>query len=138
MATDQSREVARRFTEEVWRGQLDALDALLDGEFTDHDPQPEQRPGPEGYKQMATDFFRAFPDLRASNQDVIAEGDKLVVRWNAEATHTGELMGIAPTGKQVRLRGIEILRIRDDRIVERWGEFDAMGMMEQLGFIPSQ
>ncbi|MDP9176769.1 MAG: ester cyclase [Gemmatimonadota bacterium] len=138
MATDQSREVARRFTEEVWRGQLDALDGLLDGEFTDHDPQPGQRPGPEGYKQMAADFFRAFPDLRASNQDVIAEGDKLVVRWNAEATHTGELMGIAPTGKQVRLRGIEILRIRDGRIVERWGEFDAMGMMQQLGVIPSQ
>lgn len=138
MATHQSREVARRFTEEVWRGQLDALDALLDGEFTDHDPQPGQRPGPEGYKQMAADFFRAFPDLRASNQDVIAEGDKLAVRWNAEATHTGELMGIAPTGKHVRLRGIEILRIRDGRIVERWGEFDAMGMMQQLGVIPSQ
>ncbi len=78
----------------------------------------------------------AFPDLRVKNEDVIVEEDKVAVRWTARGTHNGQLMNIPPTGKQVTLKGIDILRIDNGRIAERWGEFDALGMLSQLGVIP--
>ena len=84
---------------------------------------------------MVGAFRAAFPDLRVKNEDVIAEGDKVVARWTARGTHNGALMNIPPTGKQVTLKGIDVLRIEGGKIVERWGEFDALGMLHQLGVI---
>ena len=70
------------------------------------------------------------------NEDIIVEENKVVARWTARGTHAGALMNIPPTGKQVTLKGIDILRNEDGKIVERWGEFDALGMLQQLGVIP--
>ncbi len=130
---EENKEIARRLTEEVWRGKLDVIGDLLAAEFVDHDPSPGQGPGVEGYREMVRTYYAAFPDLRATNQDVIAEGDRVALRWTATATHQGELMGIPPTGKEVTLKGIDILRTSGGRIVERWGEFDALGLLRQLG-----
>jgi steroid delta-isomerase-like uncharacterized protein len=110
---------------------------MLSDDFVDHDPAPGQGPGRNGYAQMAAAFFSAFPDLRVQNHDVIVEGDKAVARWTADGTHRGELMGIPATGKRVRLKGIDVIRATNGKIVERWGEFDALGMMQQLGVIPA-
>ncbi len=133
-----SKSIADRFTEDLWdRGNLNIADEILSASFVDHDFVQGQTPGMEGYKQMVGAFRSAFPDLRVRNEDVIEEGNKVVVRWTANGTHNGQLMQIPPTGKKVSLKGVDILRIENDKIVERWGEFDALGMLSQLGVIPS-
>ena len=132
------KSIAGRFTEDLWdRGNLNIADEILSASFVDHDFVQGQTPGMEGYKQMVGAFRSAFPDLRVRNEDVIEEGNKVVVRWTANGTHNGQLMQIPPTGKKVSLKGVDILRIENDKIVERWGEFDALGMLSQLGVIPS-
>jgi steroid delta-isomerase-like uncharacterized protein len=138
MPTAESRELARRFTEECWdQSDVAVLDALMAPDFLDHDPVPGQAPGREGYKQMAASFFGAFSNFRVRNEDVIAEGDKAVLRWTARGRHTAPLMGIPATGRDVTLRGIDVIRVERGRIVERWGEFDTYGMLQQLGVIPA-
>ena len=138
MPTAESRELARRFTEECWdRSDVAVLDELMAPDVVDHDPVPGQGPGREGYKQMAASFFDAFSDFRVRNQDVIADGDKAVLRWTARGRHTAPLMGMPATGREVTLRGIDVLRVANGRIVERWGEFDLYGMLQQLGALPA-
>ena len=93
--------------------------------------------GPEGAKETAKMYRNAFPDVQLSIEDQVAEGDKVVTRWIGSGTHQGEMMGIAPTGNQVRVDGMTISRIEDGKIVEEWEIYDALGMMQQLGAIPS-
>lgn len=134
---ENGRTMARRFTEELWdKGELAVADEIIVPDFVDHDPVSGQIAGLQGYKEMVGAFRAAFPDLRVKNEDVIVAEDKVVVRWTARGTHNGQLMNIPPTGKQVALKGIDILRLDNGRIAERWGEFDALGMLSQLGAIP--
>ena len=114
---------------------MSVADEIIAPDFIDHDPVSGQGSGLEGYKEMVGAFRAAFPDLRVRNEDVIAEGDKVAVRWTARGTHGGALMDIPPTGRQVTLKGVDVLRIERGKIVERWGEFDALGMLQQLGVI---
>ncbi len=93
-------------------------------------------PGLDGTKQALTMWRAAFPDLTVTAEEMIAEGDKVAVRTVVRGTNSGEFMGMPATGKQVTMTGIEILRIADGKVVERWGELDMMGMMQQLGVIP--
>jgi steroid delta-isomerase-like uncharacterized protein len=79
----------------------------------------------------------AFPDTRMTIEDEIAEGDKVVIRWTIRGTHKGEYMGIAPTGKEVTVTGISVYRIERGKIVEDWSNNDMLGMLQQLGAIPS-
>lgn len=135
-ASENGRTIARRFTEDIWdKRQLDVTEEIMASDFVDHDPVSGQKAGRDGYKEMVGLFLAAFPDLRVKNEDVIVEGDKVVLRWTAHGTHNGQLMNIPATGKQVTLKGIDIVRIENGRIVERWGEFDALGMLSQLGVI---
>ncbi|MCA1602126.1 MAG: ester cyclase [Acidobacteria bacterium] len=135
--SEDGRTVVRRFIEELWdKRELAVADEIIAPDFTDYDPVSGQKPGLGGYKEMVGAFLAAFPDLRVKSEDVIAEGDKVVVRWSARGTHSGALMNIPATGKQVTLKGVDILRITGGKIVERWGEFDALGMLHQLGVIP--
>jgi predicted ester cyclase len=90
----------------------------------------------EAYRQFGSQYFSAFPDLQITPKDLVAEGDKVTMRYDWRGTHRGELMGIAPTGKQVRTSGISILRIANSKIVEQWDNFDNLGMLQQLGVIP--
>ena len=78
----------------------------------------------------------AFPDMQATIEDMIAEGDKVAVRYTGTGTHKGELMGIPATGKQIAVTGIEIIRIAGGKMVERWEAFDNLSFMQQLGVIP--
>lgn len=91
----------------------------------------------EGTKAFTGMYRSAFPDTKMTIDLQIAEGDKVTTRWTAHGTHKGELMGIPATGKQVTITGVGIDRIAGGRIVETWGEFDLMGMMQQLGVVPS-
>jgi predicted ester cyclase len=82
-------------------------------------------------------FLSAFPDTKMTIEDQLAEGDKVTTRWTATGTHTGELMGIPATGKAVTVTGFDITRYSGGKSVEHWGQFDQMGMMQQLGVIPT-
>jgi predicted ester cyclase len=92
--------------------------------------------GPEVQKRLI-DFYRsAFPDVRMEIEDMVAEGDRVVVRWKGTGTHTGELMGVPPSGKPAVVTGVFINRVVDGKLVEGWTSFDALGMMMQIGAIP--
>jgi steroid delta-isomerase-like uncharacterized protein len=136
---EENKTIARRFNEEVWgRGDEAALEELLDPDFVDHDALPGQSPDREGHRQILAAFRSAFPDLSVTTEDVVAEGDKVVSRWTARGTHQGDLMGIAPTGNGVTIKGIDVLRIAEGRISERWSQFNDLEVMQQLGAIPKQ
>ena len=138
MAEEQNKTIARRFNEEVWgRGDEAALEELLDPNFVDHDALLGQSPDRVGHKQILAAFRSAFPDLNVTTEDTVAEGDTVVTRWTARGTHRGELMGIAPTGKEVAIKGIDVLRIAGGRMVERWAEYNDLELMQQLGVVPS-
>jgi steroid delta-isomerase-like uncharacterized protein len=137
MAEAQNKTIARRFNEEVWgRGDQAVLEELLDPDFVDHDALPGQAPGREGHKQILAAFHSAFPDLNVTTEDIVTEGEKVVSRWTARGTHHGELLGIAPTGNGVTIKGIDVLRVAEGRIVERWSQFNSLEMMQQLGAVP--
>jgi len=93
--------------------------------------------GPEEFKQFLSLYLTAFPDARFTVEDDLAEGDLVVSRSTLCGTHQGEFMGIPPTGKPVTVTGIAIDRIVGGKFVEGWLNFDALGMLHQLGVIPA-
>ena len=134
-----NKAIARRIYDECFnKGNLNAVDELLSGDFVTRTPHPGGLPpGREGFKQTVAALRSAFPDFEVSVEDMIADGDKVVARAVARGTHDGEFMGLPPTGKQVTVSLIDIFRMEDGRLAERWGVFDAMGLTEQLGAIPA-
>ena len=131
-------EIARRFGADVWgRGDTAAVDELFAADVVDHNAFPGQPPGAEGVKQIVALFRAAFPDLQITNEEILADAERAVLRWSARGTHQGELAGIPATGKQVRMTGIDILRIADGKVVERWGEYNSLELMQQLGVVPA-
>ena len=138
MLEEENKTFVRRFYEEVWgKGNLDVADELYAENFVDHNPvDPDLPSGIEGFKQMVPMFRTAFPDMQFTIEDLIAKGDKVVSRLSIRATHKGEFMGIPPTGKQASITGIDIIRIVDGKMVERWGEVDMLRLMQELGVVP--
>ena len=137
MSAEENKAIARRLFEGVWnQGKLDVADEILAADYVFHAPVPREVRGPEGFKQFVSMYRTAFPDVQYTIEDQIAEGDKVVTRWTCTGTHTGELMGIPPTGVQVTVTGIVIGRIAGGKIVEDWGNWDALGMLQQLGVVP--
>ena len=138
MPAEENKEVMRRFISEVMEKKNPAaVDEFIAADYIEHSPIPGFAEGVEGMKQMMGMFFGAFPDLHMQVEDVIAEGDKVVMRLKTEGTHQGEFMGIAATGKQVSFEEIHMMRIANGKMVEHWGIEDNMTMMQQMGIIPS-
>ena len=116
---------------------ISAFEAYFSTNLKDHALPPGIPEGFEGRKMFYSAFLAAFPDLHVHIEDTLAEGDKLVTRWSAHGTHEGELLGIPPTGKQVSVGGTAIDRFENGQSVEHWEIFDQVGLMQQLGVIPS-
>ena len=137
-AVSANKEIVRRVVEGVWRDRNFAIvDDLVAADYVGHDPtQPGPIQGREGFKQFAAMYQTAFDDALVTIDDQIAEGDQVVTRWTGRGTHTGELMGIAPTGKEVTVSGMTISRLADGKIAEEWELMDALGMLVQLGAVP--
>jgi steroid delta-isomerase-like uncharacterized protein len=131
--------ITRQMIEEVFnKGRLDLIGELIAPEFVGHDPAlPQDIAGPEGQREVVGSYRTAFPDLEVTIDDQIAEGDRVVTRWTARGTHTGDLWGIPGTGKQVTVTGTSIDRNKDGRIVETWSQWDVLGLMQQLGVVPA-
>ena len=128
-----NKQIVRRFSDELWgQGNLAVADDVLAMDLIEHNPLPGQGAGREGHKQVVALFRSAFPDLQVTTEDVLEEEDRVALRWKAEGTHHGDLMGLAPTGKRVTLTGIEILRVSGDKIVERWAEDNGQAVLAQL------
>lgn len=137
MSAKENKALVRRIYEELWQeGNMDAIDKYYAADVVNHGAPPDLPPGREGFKVYAGMLTSAFSDSDVTIEDQIAEGDRVVTRWSSKGIHTGEFLGVPATGKQVTVRGIGIERIADGQVAEEWGEFDAMGLMQQLGVLP--
>ena len=137
MSTEDNKTLVRRFYEDAFNQRnLALVDELCSTTHVFHNP-PTTLHGREEFKQLLSVYLTAFPDARFTVEDEIAEGEKVTSRYTFRGTHQGELMGIPPTGKQVTVTGIIINRIAGGQSVEGWLNFDALGMLQQLGVVPS-
>jgi steroid delta-isomerase-like uncharacterized protein len=131
-----NKDVARRYYQAVLnRGDVDALDELAAPNYLEHDPLPGRGTGRDGLKDRVRMLRSAFGQ-QFTLEDVIAEGDKVVVRWTGSGKHEGEFMGIPPTGKSFTIAGIDIHRIQDETMAEHWHVVDQLSLLQQLGIIP--
>ena len=138
MSKEQNSAATRRWLERGFNGRdLAEFDRYFKPDLVNHELPPELPPGVEGTKMMASLFFTAFPDIVVTVEDLLANDDRVVVRWSARGTHLGDLMGVPPTGIGVSITGIAIDRFEDGRSVEHWEIFDQLGLMQQLGVIPA-
>lgn len=129
---------SRRIFEEVWNRRNPAIiDELMAPDYIHHDVLSPEAFGLDGYKQFAGRYLSAFPDLHMTIHDEVVAGDRIVTRWTATGTHNGDLPGLPRTGKKVSVTGITIARLSNGKFVESWNNWDAFGMLRQLGAIPS-
>lgn len=137
MSIEENKENARRAVEEVLnKGDLSLADELVDANYIGHQSGLPDFKGPEGFRQFMTMMRTAFPDIHLTIEDTVAEGDKVVMRYTGRGTHKGDLMGIAPTGKQITITGMVISRHVGGKQVEAWVAMDQLGMLQQLGVAP--
>jgi steroid delta-isomerase-like uncharacterized protein len=136
---DQNRTLVRRYYEVLWNeGKLELIDELFSSDYVNHDPMhPEVPPGPAGARQIVDLYRGAFPDSTFRIEDLISEDDRVVTRWSVTGTHTGALLGLAPTNKRVTVTGITLSRIANDKVAETWANWDNLGLMQQLGAVPA-
>jgi predicted ester cyclase len=133
---DENKRVVRRLMEELFSaGRIEVADELIAEGYVEHAPLPGQEPGLRGLKRALPRFWAAFPDFRLSIDDIIAEGDRVVVRSTATATHRGAFCGVPPTGLRVRWTAIDIIRLADGKQVEHWGNQETLEVLHQLNHL---
>jgi steroid delta-isomerase-like uncharacterized protein len=132
---EKNKAFIQAYTEDFWnKHNIAAFEKYYTTDFIMHFANGDQNS--EQYKGLCQAYFTAFPDLHITTDDLVAEGDKVTKVWTANSTHNGEFMGIPATGKRIVVKGIEVFRIADGKIVEVWASMDNLGMMQQLGVIP--
>src|SRR6516165_1352428 len=134
--TEQNKAIVREFIEGLFtKGDLGAVDTYLAEDFVNRDPPFGAASDREGMRGAGAMFRAAFPDWHSDIYHLVGEGDLVVEQFTASGTQQGEIMGVPATGRTVTLRGIQVFRIRDGRIVERWGRLDDLGLLSQLGLV---
>lgn len=132
--TQDKKVIIKRFYDEVINERnLELLDELTTPDFIEHEEVAGVASGREGAKQFFSMVQSAFPDFRMNVEDIISEGDKVVVRSKLTGTHKGEFMGVPATGKSISVSVIDIVLFSEGKVAEHWGVTDTGGMMEQLG-----
>ncbi len=135
--TDANKKIVRSFIDRLFsEGDLTAVDEYLSQDFLNHDPPFGASADRAGMRESASAFRAAFPDWHSELHLLFAEDDLVAEVFTASGTHQGEVMGVAPTGQGVSLRGINVFRVRDGSISERWGRLDDLGFLQQLGLAP--
>lgn len=136
--SEQYKTAARNFIEKgLNQKDLSAFETYFSPDLTDHALPPGLPSGLEGRKIFASALLAAFPDLQVAVEDLVAEGEKLVTRYSVRGTHKGDLMGIPATGKEISITGIAIDRFENGQSVEHWEIIDQLGLMQQLGVVPT-
>jgi predicted ester cyclase len=137
MINDDNKSLVRRFYDEALNARrLDAIDELALADYIEHEPLPGQRDGLVGLKDRASMLIEGLTSTFTIH-DVIAEGDRVVVRWSNAGTHSREFLGIPPTGRSFDFAGIDIYRIENGRMAEHWHVVDQLTMLQQLGLLPA-
>jgi steroid delta-isomerase-like uncharacterized protein len=132
-----NKAIIRRYRQAHNQNDMAALDQIVAADLITHSQLPNVPAGREGGKMVHQGSLAAFPDGKTTTDDLIAEGDKVVERFTLVGTHKGDFMGIPASGKSVRVTGMSIFRIANGKIVEHWGENDAMSLLIQLGVLPA-
>jgi len=136
---EQAKVLVLRHHDEVWtRGNIDVVDEIFAPDFVGHHPGQPDWVGPDAVKQAVVNARAAFPDFAEHVEDVIVEGDRVVTRFTASGTHLGPYRGLAPTGRRMQMAEMAVFRIARNRIVEKWGLMDRLGMLGLLGLGPTQ
>ena len=135
----QNKSAMRRIYEEVWnQGKFGVLDEVVSTDYVGHLPTPPSAPsGREGLRWLIQMYRTAFPDIHVQVDDQIADGEKVLNRVTIQGTHQGQFMGIAPTNKKVKVGALVVTRFKDGQNVEGWAELDRLGLMQQLGVVPT-
>jgi predicted ester cyclase len=137
MSTAENKAVIRRgFEEGINQRNPQVYDDVIAPTYVNHD-FPAPTPGIDGFKQVISLFLTAFPDMQVSIEDALAEGDKVATRGVLRGTHHGAFLGIPPTGKPVAVKYIDIWRVENGTGVENWVQMDLLGLLQQLGAIPT-
>ena len=137
MGKEENLAALGKFAEAVNKGNFDLFQEAVAPECVDHDPASGQGRGPEGYRKFFSAMREAFPDLSVAPETMVADEESLAFAYTMTGTHQGVLMGIAPTGKKMSIRRVQISKFRDGKMVERWGSSDQLGMLQQLGVAQS-
>jgi predicted ester cyclase len=139
MSTDENKALERRWFKAFDKGKdavMAATDELYSNDFVLHSATGEDMHGLKDTKKYMDDIFSAFPDIHMTLDDIVAEGDKVTVRFTVTGTHKGRFMGASPTNKKMKIWSIQIDRIASGKFVEGWERTDTLGLMQQLGLIP--
>ena len=133
MSKELNLQTLSKFAEAVNTGKFDLFKEAVSAENIDHDPARGQVPGPEGYRVFFGGLREAFPDLSVALETLVADEESIALAYTLSGTQNGSFMGIAPTGKKMKIRGVQIAKFKDGKMVERWGSSDELGMLQQLG-----
>ena len=137
MDLDQNKTVVSRYYADVLNGgEVDLLDEIAVEDYVEHDPLPGQGNGRTDFKQRVETLRSAFAPISFTVEDVVAEGDRVVVRWRSSGKHSGEFLGIPPTDREYTINGIDIHACRDGRLAEHWHVVDQLAQLQQLGLVP--
>jgi len=136
MSKEKNKEIQQKFGEAINTGNLENLKDLVADDVKDHDPAPNQGPGPQGYIDFFTMMRNAFPDMKVEVKQLVADEDNVAFAYTLTGTHKGDFMGVAGTGKSIKARGMQISRFENGKMVERWGSSDELGILKQIGANP--
>jgi steroid delta-isomerase-like uncharacterized protein len=128
--------VVRRMLDVISSGNTADLAQIVASNWTNHDPNLPPLHGLEGAKQLASMWLTAFPDMKFTIEDSLSEGEKVAMRFRLVGKNTGAFMNMPATGKSVQVTGTGIFRVLNGRLTDNWVNFDALGMMQQLGLVP--
>lgn len=138
MSTEKNRAAQERLAQAVTSGNLEVISEVFAPNVVDHDSAPDQQPGSEGVKHYFATLRSAFPDLTVKPEHMVTTEDEIALAYTISGTQKGDFLGVAPTGKRISARGMQIARFENGQIVERWGSSDELGILKQLGGTPQR
>lgn len=133
MSKEENKKTQERFGEAINSGNLEQIRELVAQDVVDHDPAPNQGPGPQGYIDFFSMMRNAFPDMQVDVAHLVADEDNVAFAYTLTGTHKGEFMGVGATNKPINVRGMQISRFKGGKMVERWGSSDELGILKQIG-----
>ncbi|MCC8359277.1 ester cyclase [Salinimicrobium sediminilitoris] len=133
MNKEENKLAQEKFGDAINSGNLEQLREVVAQDVKDHDPAPNQGPGPQGYIDFFGMMRNAFPDMQVEVEHLVADEDNVAFAYTLKGTHKGDFMGVEGTNKSINVRGMQISRFRNGKMVERWGSSDELGILKQIG-----
>lgn len=133
MSKEQNKKAQEQFGEAINSGNLERLRDLVAQDVKDHDPAPNQGPGPQGYIDFFSMMRSAFPDMKVEVEKLVADEDNVAFAYTLTGTHKGDFMGVKATDTPIKVRGMQISRFENGKMAERWGSSDELGILKQIG-----